>query len=532
MPRSVYATIALAAVAACYSGGHGSATKEANYHLNIQNAEVVPDGFTRSVVSANGTVPGPLISGTKGDRFLVNVTDSLTDKSMMRGTSIHWHGIYQRHSNLMDGAAEVNQCPIIPGNSFLYNFSVPDQAGTFWYHSHFSNQYCDGLSGPLVIYDPHDPLKHLYDVDDESTVITLQDWYHRPSPSIFPNWTTPNSTLINGLGRRSDDPSSELAVIHAKRGKRYRFRLINTGCFPSFTFSIDGHKLTVIEADGIETRPHTVDSLEIYSSQRYSVVVTMDKPIDNYWIRAIPSVGNNSTANGVNSAILRYHGAPNAEPCEERTNKKSRELDILNEADLHPLINPGAPGEPYPGGADVVLTLQHGFGSQGGFVINNATFMPPSVPVLLQILSGNTNANSLLPKGSIYGLPRNKVIEIIIPGGGLHPFHLHGHTFDVIRVANSTEYNYVNPVRRDVVSVGNVGDEVTLRFVTDNPGPWFLHCHIDWHLAGGLAVVLAEAAEDVAQNEPDNSDWDNLCPLYNKFNPDKHFESIFYSPKI
>ena len=38
--------------------------------------------------------------------------------------------------------------------------------GTYWYHSHIVNQYCDGLRGPLVIYDPYDPLAHLYDVDD------------------------------------------------------------------------------------------------------------------------------------------------------------------------------------------------------------------------------------------------------------------------------------------------------------------------------------------------------------------------------
>ena len=38
--------------------------------------------------------------------------------------------------------------------------------GTYWYHSHITTQYCDGLRGPLVIYDPHDPQKHLYDVDD------------------------------------------------------------------------------------------------------------------------------------------------------------------------------------------------------------------------------------------------------------------------------------------------------------------------------------------------------------------------------
>ena len=38
--------------------------------------------------------------------------------------------------------------------------------GTFWYHSHESVQYCDGLRGPMVIYDHDDPHKDLYDVDD------------------------------------------------------------------------------------------------------------------------------------------------------------------------------------------------------------------------------------------------------------------------------------------------------------------------------------------------------------------------------
>lgn len=38
--------------------------------------------------------------------------------------------------------------------------------GTFWYHSHLSTQYCDGLRGPMVVYDPSDPNASLYDVDD------------------------------------------------------------------------------------------------------------------------------------------------------------------------------------------------------------------------------------------------------------------------------------------------------------------------------------------------------------------------------
>lgn len=40
------------------------------------------------------------------------------------------------------------------------------------------------------------------------------------------------------------------------------------------------------------------------------------------------------------------------------------------------------------------------------------------------------------------------------------------------------------------------------RYQTDNPGPWFLHCHVDWHLQAGLAVVMAEDTPDVGFDNP------------------------------
>ncbi|EJD00074.1 laccase [Fomitiporia mediterranea MF3/22] len=489
-----------------------------NVDLNIQNAQLAPNGVSRSTVTANGQFPGPLISGNVGDQFLINVTDSLTDATMRRATSIHWHGIFQHHTAEADGPAFVTQCPIVPEHSFLYNFTIPDQTGTYWYHAHLSTQYCDGLRGPLIIHDPEDPHANLYDVDDESTIIMLADWYNTVAPTLFPNPTnatpTPDSTVINGKGRSS--AGGDLAVIRAQPGKRHRFRLISTSCFPSFAFSIDGHNMTVIEADGVETEPVTVDSLNIFAAQRYSIVVTMDQPVDNYWIRAIPSSpAGSTTAGGINSAILRYDGAPSTDPA---TSAKTNPV-VLNESNLHPLINPGAPGQPVVGGANFVKQLQ--IGRAGGeFTMNGAPFNPPDVPVLLQILSGATNANQLLPSGSVINLPPNQVIELNIPGGGNHPFHLHGHTFDVIRVAGNSSYNFENPVRRDTVNIGAGSDNVTFRFVTDNPGPWFLHCHIDWHLENGLAVVLAEDAEDIATVDPPNTDWSNLCPLYNQLNPD------------
>ena len=73
------------------------------------------------------------------------------------------------------------------------------------------------------------------------------------------------STLINGLGRWSGNLTAPLAVVNVTQGKRYRFRLISTSCEPNYIFSIDGHNMTVIEADGVETEPLLVDSIQIYA---------------------------------------------------------------------------------------------------------------------------------------------------------------------------------------------------------------------------------------------------------------------------
>jgi len=193
----------------------------------------------------------------------------------------------------------------------------------------------------------------------------------------------------------------------------------------------------------------------------------------------------------------------------------------LIETNLHPLASSPVPGNPTPGGADININLNVVLNLNSFlFEVNGVSFEAPSVPVLLQILSGAQKASDLVPAGSIYGLDRNKSVELVIPGGavgGPHPVHLHGHNFHVVRSAGSSSYNFDNPVIRDVVSIGNSGDEVTIRFFTDNPGPWFFHCHIDWHLNAGFAVVFAEDVPDVPSTDLAPPDWKKLCPAYNNF---------------
>ncbi|KAJ7159659.1 laccase 2 precursor [Mycena filopes] len=486
--------------------------------LQIVNKRLSPDGYSRSTVLAGGTFPGPLIKANKGDRFLLNVEDKLTDKTMLTDTSIHWHGIFQKATNWEDGVSWVTQCPITPQKSFQYNFGVPDQAGTFWYHSHLSTQYCDGLRGPLVIYDPNDPQRHLY----ESTIITLADWYHYPAlqqpagqPATAGCVYSPTPLIFRPMLRRI--PHSRfppLAVINVAHGKRYRFRLVSMSCDPDFTFSIDGHSMTIIEVDGVNHKPLTVDSIRIFAGQRYSFVLEANQPKANYWVRAQPNAGNTGFVNATNSAILRYAGA---DKCDPTTSSKLKQP--LVETALHPLVPSTVPGKHVPGGADMnfVFNITLDFAT-GKFLMNGTTFTAPSVPVLLQILS-----QELMPKGNgVYALKPNKVVEVSIIGGSIgapHPFHLHGHNFYVVRSAGNSTYNWDNPVIRDVVTTGeSVDDLTTFRFVTDNAGPWFLHCHIDWHLDAGLAIVFAEDIPTIGKENPPVS-WDQLCPTYNHVHP-------------
>ncbi|KAL0069278.1 hypothetical protein AAF712_003643 [Marasmius tenuissimus] len=488
--------------------------------LHIINKDLSPDGFKRSTVLAGASAnkasfPGPIIKANKGDTFEINVIDELTDPSMDRSTSIHWHGIHQHHTIWADGPTWVTQCPIVPKESFQYKFSVPDQAGTFWYHSHHRAQYCDGLRGAMVVYDPYDPYKKLYDVDDENTIITLSDWYHNTSTFLIqqPGPKIADSTLINGLGRWSNQPNGQLAVVNVEKGKRYRMRLVSLSCDPSYTFAIEGHNMTIIESDGQSTEPLAVDSLQIFAAQRYSFVLHANQPVGNYWIRANPSLGTSGFAGGINSAILRYKGAPNKEPANNATSPNGK---LLNETDLR--SQRGVPGKPVPGGADLVLNMTIGFIAPDTFTINDVPFVSPTTPVLLQILSGAQKPEDLLPSKSIYPLPRNKTIEINFslsdPAGAPHPMHLHGHHFSVIKSADSQQYNFKNPVERDTVAV-KANTTVAIRFRTDNSGPMFLHCHIEWHLVAGLAVILAEDTGDVRTENPVPPDWNKLCPNWN-----------------
>jgi iron transport multicopper oxidase len=170
--------------------------------------------------------------------------------------------------------------------------------------------------------------------------------------------------------------------------------------------------MTIIEVDGVTHQPLLVDQIEIHPGQRYSFVLNANQAVGNYWIRSAPNRGPTGFASGINSAILRYVGAAVANPTTTQSTPTAR----LLETSLRPFTNPGAPGVATPGAADVNLHLTVTLGNGGLFSVNGASFTPPTVPVLLQILSGAKTAQDLLPAGSVYVLPPNAVVELSILG--------------------------------------------------------------------------------------------------------------------
>lgn len=96
-----------------------SAIIEHDWTIHWINAN--PDGrHTRPVIGVNGQWPNPTVRAKLGDTVRITAHNALVNET----TSLHWHGIHQNGTNAMDGPIGVTQCPILPGQSFTYEFQV------------------------------------------------------------------------------------------------------------------------------------------------------------------------------------------------------------------------------------------------------------------------------------------------------------------------------------------------------------------------------------------------------------------------
>ncbi|KAJ7936128.1 hypothetical protein B0H13DRAFT_2304200 [Mycena leptocephala] len=344
-----------------------------------------------------------------------------------------------------------------------------DQTGSFWYHSQLSVQYADSLHGTLIIYDPDDPLAHLYDIDDASTVLSVADWWHNTSTSGLASYLA--TQII---------PVSDSGLFNAR------------------------DTMTIIEADGVATEPHEPALMTIFFK------VTANQAVGNYWINAFINAGNPAHNLNLNThpgvrwttsvyvllhvsifvyVRLRidrpsvYKGSersvsvytqpwyPPLRGCTGRgasdpltAGPTGADAVMLNAWELVPLDPIPAP-EP-----DFNLTFRT-FMPMGltAWEINNISYIPPSVPTLVWVLQGEMQQMDFNETENMFLFPANKTIQVEIIEG-IPSTCTAWMNFWVVK-SNGSDIINTNPIRRDVDITGN--DNIILRFRTDKPGQWF-----------------------------------------------------------
>jgi multicopper oxidase len=242
-----------------------------------------------------------------------------------------------------------------------------------------------------------------------------------------------------------------------KPGETVRLRLINGSSTYQFRFQVDGHPLTVFATDGAPMQPIEVDNLMLSPGERYDVLLkTTGK--GNAWIRAVTLAGDET------KALLRYSDAsgktvsaklPAATP------------PVLGKRALQP--------EQMKSPAPVQVAEKP---QELKFVLGG-TMKPYAWSINGQEFS----------KADPIKLAANVPVRFVLENATAmdHPFHLHGHYFYVL--GKPDQLNLTNPVQKDSVNVP-ANSTLVIQWLTNNPGHWFFHCHIEWHLATGMARVI------------------------------------------
>ncbi|GFP90159.1 laccase-17 [Phtheirospermum japonicum] len=518
-----------------------------HYEFNIKMQNVTRLCHTKSIVTVNGKFPGPRIVAREGDRLLINVTNHVPNN-----ITLHWHGIRQLRSGWADGPAYITQCPIQTGQSYVYNFTIVGQRGTLWWHAHIS-WLRSTLYGPIVIllnknvpYPFEKPYKEVpiifgewFNADTEA--IISQALQTGGGPNVSDAYT------INGLpGPLYNCSAKDTFKLRVKPGKTYLLRMINAALNDELFFSIANHSLTIVDADAVYVKPFETDTILITPGQTTNVLLKTKPtfPAATFLMMARPYVtGQGTFDNSTVAGILEYQTPlfnrsqklplykPTLPPLNDTSfatnfSKKLRSLDspqypanVPRKVDKHFLFTVGLGTNP----CDQNKTCQGPNGTKFAASISNISFVQPTTALLQAHFTGQSSRvyspnfpfspkwfnytgnppnNTMVGNGTkLMVLPFNTSVELVmqdtsILGAESHPLHIHGFNFFVVGqgfgnydpINDPKSFNLADPVERNTVGVPS-GGWVAIRFLANNPGVWFMHCHLEVHTSWGLKMA-------------------------------------------
>ncbi len=192
----------------------------------------------------NAQWPGPTIHVNQGDKVRAIFTNNLKET-----TGVHFHGV-EFDDFFQDGVPFVTQKPIIPGESYTYEFTAVN-AGSLMYHSHHNatDQVGRGLLGAFIVAPKTEPVK----VDREYI------WISNDELGGF---------TINGHGFPATVP------VLAAVGETVRVRFMNEGIM-MHPWHLHGMPMRVVARDGwdLGSAAFTCDTLGVNPGERYDVLI-------------------------------------------------------------------------------------------------------------------------------------------------------------------------------------------------------------------------------------------------------------------
>ena len=254
--------------------------------------------------------------------------------------------------------------------------------------------------------------------------------------------------------------------------------------------------------------PYTTDVVTLGIGQRTDVLVTANvgNSKSAFWMRSNVST-NCSTTKQPHALAAIYYDQANITQAPTSTAWDVPDPGTCTNDDLA-LTVPYYPINVSTPATTRNLDINFFFNATGHFLwtLDGTSFRADyNSPVLLLANEQNFTFD---PIWNVKNFGSNSSIRIIVnnPTPAAHPMHLHGHNMQILHVGSGdwdgvSIINPGNPQRRDVQLVPPQG-HIAWQITADNPGVWPFHCHIAWHVSGGLYANILERPTDIAKDKP------------------------------